>query len=280
MLQNFQDVVARLIAQKIANPILEARFLVAGALLKNPNEISSTMTFDAVTAKKIEVLLQRRLHHEPLDKILGQREFYKYNFVVNKDVLSPRPETEILVEQALKYLQHNPHAKILDLGTGSGCIIETLLAECPTARGVAVDVSAAALRVAQRNAQQLGVSERIKFVEKNWFDWQFRLEEKFDLIVSNPPYIPSADILKLDTEVKDYDPLVALDGGMDGLASYRRIARLSVELLNDGGYILLEVGLGQAEEVSQIFVKYLQVCGIVKDLAGIDRCVIMQKSVA
>ncbi|MBP5353244.1 MAG: peptide chain release factor N(5)-glutamine methyltransferase [Alphaproteobacteria bacterium] len=280
MLQSFQDVVTRLIAQKITNPILEARFLVAGALLKNPNEISSAMTFDAVTAKKIEVLLQRRLNHEPLDKILGQREFYKYNFVVNKDVLSPRPETEILVEQALKYLQHHPQTEILDLGTGSGCIIETLLAECPTAHGVAVDVSAAALRVAQRNAQQLGVSERIKFVEKNWFDWQFRLDQKFDLIVSNPPYIPSADILKLDTEVKDYDPLVALDGGMDGLASYRRIARLSVELLNDGGYILLEVGSGQADDVAKIFAKYLQVCGIVKDLAGISRCVIMQKPVA
>lgn len=280
MNNKIEEIVKKLSDAGIPNPRLEARLLVAGALQCDPNDIHSSIAFDAVTAKKIELMLRRRLNKEPIDKILGQREFYKYVFFVNKDVLSPRPDTEVLVEKALQYLASNPNANILDLGTGSGCIIETLLAECPTARGTAVDISSAALRVAQRNAQNLGIVGRLTFLQQNWFEKSFKLDEKFDLVVSNPPYIPSGDIVSLDESVKSYDPLVALDGGMDGLASYRRIARLSLELLKDGGYILLEVGQGQSREVMRIFAEFLQPVAILRDLAGIERCVILQKPVA
>lgn len=280
MIASFNDVVIKLAQADIASPRLEARLLIAGALLKNPDEIGPLTVIDSIYSKKIELMINRRLKHEPLDKILGHKEFYKYNFIVNKDVLSPRPETEILVEEALLLLKNTPSARILDLGIGSGCIIETLLAECTQACGVGVDISPSALRVAEQNAKKLNVSGRLKLEQQNWFDKSFHLNEKFDLIVSNPPYISSADIVKLDTEVKNYDPLVALDGGVDGLASYKKIAMLTSKLLNIGGYVLLEVGAGQAQDVVQIFSKYLRFTKVVKDLAEIERCVIMQKLVA
>lgn len=280
MIKNLQNVMDELVAIGVDSPRLEARMLVAGALQKNPDEISAFETFDVIAAKKIELLLRRRLQHEPLDKILGHRAFYKYDFLVNQDVLSPRPDTEILVEQALEILRDKPCARILDLGTGSGCIIETLLLECPQSTGVAVDISAAALRTAEQNAIRLGVSSRLKFEQKNWFDPSFHVHEQFDVIVSNPPYIPSTEILMLDPEVKEYDPTVALDGGADGMSGYRRIAVLAPKMLKDGGFILLEVGIHQAQEVAHIFSQKLQFCDIVRDLAGIERCVILQKKVA
>ena len=186
MIENFNDVVAKLAAAGIKSPILEARMLVAGALSKEPDEVRTSEVFDPIYSKKIELLINRRLKHEPLDKILGQRSFYKYDFIVNRDVLSPRPETEILVEEALLILKNIPAAKILDLGIGSGCIIETLLSEYPQTCGVGVDISTAALRVAEQNAKKLNVANRLKFERCNWFDKGFHLEEQFDLIVKTP----------------------------------------------------------------------------------------------
>ena len=280
MIETLKDVVAKLAESGFESPRLEARILVAGALQQDPDGLNPFEVFDPIASKKIELLLNRRLKHEPLDKIFGKRAFYKHDFIVNRDVLSPRPETEILVEKALMLLKNMPSAKILDLGVGSGCIIETLLFEYPESCGVGVDISAAALRVAEQNAHKLGVAGRLRFEKKNWFDRGFNLHEKFDLVVSNPPYISSSDILRLESDVKDYDPLVALDGGFDGLASYRRIAALSPKFLKDGGYILLEIGAGQAQDVVQIFSKYLHCVDVAPDLAQIERCVIMQKLVA
>lgn len=283
MADYFSQIVQKLAQAKIANPRLEARLLLAEVLRCNPAEIHTGIKVLAEDVKKTEVLLEQRLHHKPLDKILGYREFYKYDFTVNEDVLSPRPDTEILAEAALEILQGTPEPKILDLGCGSGCIIETLLKEIPQAIGCAVDISEKALAVARQNADNLAIGERLRFVNTSWFDEKFAdtIGTKFDMIVSNPPYIPTADIENLEPEVKDYDPFVALDGGKSGYDSYEQIAQTAPELLKNGGYILLEAGLGQAQKIVDIFTAQgFKLLKIVNDLAGIERCVILQKAVA
>ena len=169
---------------------------------------------------------------------------------------------------------------VLDLGTGSGCILLSLLKENPQSEGVGVDISEAALQIARENAKALNVEKQVKWLNLDWFKSDFlqKINAQFDLIVSNPPYIPDKDIAQLEDEVKLYDPLYALSGGEDGLVSYRRIAELAPFLLKEGGYILLECGIGQAQAVADIFMKNnLSFCKILKDLQNIERCVILKK---
>ncbi|MEE6207918.1 MAG: peptide chain release factor N(5)-glutamine methyltransferase [Alphaproteobacteria bacterium] len=280
MTDYFTQIVQKLVQAGIENPRLEARILLAHILHCEPDEIFTGINISPENMQRTEVLLQQRLAHKPLDKIIGKRAFYKAEFKVNEQVLSPRPDTEILVEAALEYLQNKAKPHILDLGTGSGCIIETLLQEIPDAKAIAVDISAAALQVAKENAARLKVSERLRFINADWFSADFvqQINATFDMVVSNPPYIPTAQIADLDVEVKDYDPLFALDGGTSGFDSYRRIADIAPQLLKERGYILLEAGINQAEAIRNIFIQSgLKHVKTVRDLAGIERCVIMQK---
>lgn len=275
----FLQAVQTLAEAQIENPRLETRLIFADVLHCSPSEIFQDISLTSPEIEKINDMLAQRLKHKPLDKILGHREFYKYDFIVNEDVLSPRPDTEILVEAALEILHNISNAKILDLGCGSGCIIETLLKEIPSASGCAVDISANALKIAQKNADNLAVNEHLNFINANWFtdDFTAQIGKKFDMIVSNPPYIPSADIAVLDTEVKDYDPLLALDGGQSGFESYKRIAQIAPKLLNNGGYILLEAGYGQAKQIANIFITQgFDLLKIVNDLSDIERCVVLR----
>ena len=275
----FLQAVQTLAEAQIENPRLETRLIFADVLHCSPSEIFQDISLTSPEIEKINDMLAQRLKHKPLDKILGHREFYKYDFIVNEDVLSPRPDTEILVEAALEILHNISNAKILDLGCGSGCIIETLLKEIPSASGCAVDISANALKIAQKNADNLAVNEHLNFINANWFtdDFTAQIGDKFDVIVSNPPYIPSADIAVLDTEVKDYDPLLALDGGQSGFESYKRIAQIAPKLLNNGGYILLEAGYGQAKQIANIFITQgFDLLKIVNDLSDIERCVVLR----
>ena len=259
----------------------EARYIIASLLQIELGELSSyTKDLTAQQEESLQKVVAKRCQHFPLDKIFGSRGFYKFDFVVSEDVLSPRPDTEILVEAALEEIQSRPCQKILDLGTGSGCIILSLLAECPHLRGVAIDASVSALEIAQKNAAKLGLTQQVKFLHSSWFDegcvnlWG----KDFDIIVSNPPYIPSADILSLTEEVKAHDPHLALDGGKDGLKDYRQIALKAYEALQKGGKIFLEVGIGQAQEVVRIFEKQkFHLCEIRKDYGGIERCIILKK---
>ncbi|MBR1841138.1 MAG: peptide chain release factor N(5)-glutamine methyltransferase [Alphaproteobacteria bacterium] len=279
----FSECVKKLQAADIAMPRLEARMLWSEVLKCAPAEVYENASLTDAQKEQIFAMLKRRLSHEPMDKILGHREFYKADFKVNTDVLSPRPDTETLVESALNLLPINTQAKILDLGTGSGCIILSLLAERIKAYGVAVDISPAALAVAEENAEHLGVCNRLNFICADWFQSDFTalIADKFDIIISNPPYIPSADIEKLADEVKNYDPRTALDGGADGYDSYIRIAELAPIILKNGGLLILEAGYNQAEKIRQICenhnMSHLQT---IKDLAGINRCIIMKKAVA
>lgn len=265
----------------IESPRLEARMLVAHVLgvdyqhlFHQERELSETQLFE------LDNLLAERLAHKPLDKVLGYRWFYKYKFEVSEAVLSPRPDTEVLVEAAIEHIKTNGLKKVLDLGTGSGCILLSIAADCLQVEGTGFDKSGEALEIAARNAYDLGVQPRIKLVEGTWYNDQLSAEvdAPFEVIVSNPPYIKSAEIEQLDREVKDFDPRIALDGGKDGLQDYRRLAKVIPPLLADNGVVFLEVGEDQAQEVAAIFCAAgMDLLRIIKDLSDIDRCVMLKK---
>lgn len=233
----------------------DARFLLQGILgVDGAALLTAPQHRLGDKAPAITAAMQRRLlRHEPISRILGVREFYGREFAVTPDVLDPRPDTEALVDLALDYCASvglkTRAARIADIGTGSGILIATLLAELPLATGVATDVSAAALAVAERNAARLGIADRCDFVLTRGLD---DCEGIFDLIVSNPPYIASGDIETLDAEVRDFDPPVALDGGLDGLDIYREFAR-GLRPRLEHGRLMLEFGFDQRIDIEGIF---------------------------
>lgn len=283
MIDFYSYVIQKLVDGGISNPRLEARILISHVLECSPSEIYMGKEIDDINKEKIEKLLTKRINHYPLDKIIGHKEFFKAEFFTNEYVLSPRCDTEILVESVLEYTREKTDVSILDLGTGSGCIIESLLLEMPSAKGDAVDISDEALKVAKQNARKLGVNERINFIQADWFANNFlkNFNQQYDIIVTNPPYIPSDDIKKLDDEVKEHDPILALDGGKDGLDSYIRISELAPDLLKDNGLIFIEAGIFQSQEIIKIFSKKGFILKTTAcDLSSIERCVIMQKAIA
>ncbi|MGH6855366.1 MAG: peptide chain release factor N(5)-glutamine methyltransferase [Aestuariivirga sp.] len=230
--------------------VLDARLLLQGASgLRHEDMIADPdRQIGAAAAANFHRMVARRLTHEPVSRILGWREFYGRIFKVTPAVLDPRPDTETLIEEALKHMK--PHARILDLGTGSGAIVLTLLAECAGATGVATDLSAAVLAVAGENALRLGLAGRLTLIHCNWFEG---VAGEFDIIVSNPPYIPLSEIARLPFNVRGFDPPQALDGGPDGLEAYRRLAVGAGARLAPGGLVLVEIGAGQEEAVRAIF---------------------------
>ena len=281
MTQIFDKIVQKLSLAGIESPRLEARLILAAAKNVEYAEISAFTELNDTECALAKKMLEKRLKHKPLDKILGHREFYKYDFLCNEDVLSPRPDTEILVEQAAKLIFKHTLKNALELGVGSGCVILSLLADFSFLCGTGVDISAKALQVAEKNALNLGVQDRIEFVNLDWNDADFvsAFKKKFDIIVSNPPYIPSADIADLAPEVRDFDPIEALDGGESGFDAYERIAKIAPLLLKENGYLLFEAGYNQASEISEICEKNgFRLIKTEKDLAKIERCVIVQKN--
>lgn len=218
-------------------------------------------------------MINRRLQGVPLQYITGHQEFMALDFKVNPHVLIPRQDTEVLVETLMKHIgKHSAgNIGILDIGTGSGCIAVSLAYYIKNCLVTAVDISDGALALAQQNAAALGVGSRIDFLKGNLFEG---LEgKKFDVIASNPPYIPSFEIDGLQTEVKDHEPLAALDGGTDGLDFYRRIIEKAPLYLKEEGLLAFEVGFGQSQAVSSLMKKSFKDIGIVRDLAQIERVV-------
>lgn len=199
-----------------------------------------------------EALIERRLSSEPVAYIIGEQAFWSLDFHVNQHTLIPRPDTETLVEVTLGNLPTNKPATIWDVGTGSGCVLLSVLAERPMTIGVGLDISADALAVASKNAHRHGLAERAMFLKSDLFD-ALGTEETADLIVSNPPYIPTLDIHDLMSDVRDFEPMSALDGGDDGLVFYRRLAEMGYQKLKLTGVLAVEIGIGQADEVSRIF---------------------------
>lgn len=252
---------------------LEARLFLGFVLGVSPETLllNPARTFQAHERAQLELLLRRRIAREPIAYILGTREFWSLPFQVTRDTLVPRPETETVVEAALAHAPAAPMS-VLDLGTGSGCLLLALLQELQGAHGVGVDVSDAALDVARNNACTLGFGARARFVNSLWGDG---IDERFDVIVSNPPYIATSEIERLSPDVAKFEPRLALDGGPDGLDHYRAIAPRLAHMLAPGGIVAFEVGLGQAGEVCEILSSAgIHVVARKADLGGMPRCVV------
>ncbi len=222
---------------------------------------------------RYEAMVERRLAGEPVARIIGRWEFYGLDFELGPDTLVPRPETELLVDIGLAFMKRTGGTRLLDLGTGTGAIAISLLVERPHASGVATDLSAGALAVARGNAARLGVLGRLELRQGSWFE-AVEPGTSYDLIVSNPPYIETTTIGTLQMEVREHDPLLALDGGPDGLDPYRVIAAGAGEFLRPGGMLAVEIGHEQGESVAALFGEAgFGEVAIRKDLSGLDRVV-------
>ena len=252
-----------------------ARRLLAVALGLTPEEVfaRTDRTITEAEGKRIAGIVQRALKHEPLSRIEGKREFWGLEFTLSPETLDPRPDTETVVEAVVARLPERDRPyRFLDLGTGTGCLLLALLKEFPMATGIGLDRAPGAAATARDNAMHLGLACRAGFAAG---DWTAAVAGKFDAIVANPPYIPTGDIAALPREVRDFDPLQALDGGGDGLDAYRRIARDLPRLLAPGAFFACEVGAGQDNAVAEILAEQgLVIDAVVSDLAGIARCVV------
>ena len=280
----------RLDGAGIASARIDARVLLAHALDAEPASVPGRgrHPLPARARRRFAGLVSRRLSREPIAHITGHREFWSLSFEVTADTLVPRPDSETVVEAALAWSTGNGvPASVLDLGTGSGCLLLALLSELPAARGTGVDVSPSALAVAGRNAARLGLAGRARFVRD---DWGASLAGPFEVIVANPPYIAEAAALEgahdgahdsrvaVDPEVADFEPKVALYGGADGLDCHRALGPQAARLLAPEGALFLEIGYGQAAEVTALLSESaLQVIEIKKDISGIPRCVVARR---
>lgn len=274
-LQDWLSRATQALASVAEQPRSEARRLVEAALnwpiasqLADPDQ-----TIDAASLEALDALLHRRAErHEPLSRILGRREFWGLSLEIDGATLDPRPDTETLVELALDLFsgpERSPPGQILDLGTGSGALLLALLSEYPEAQGLGVDQDSGTLATAARNAARLGLGGRARF---EGGDWLSGVSGRFDLIVSNPPYIPTGDLAGLDRAVRDFDDPLALDGGADGLAFYARTLREAGRCLAPGGVLILELGIGQADSVQALGRDSgWRLLSLRDDLAGIPR---------
>lgn len=263
--------IARLEAAGVAGAARDFRvlfdeaFAIGGATRDHPQTRERP---NAVTLEILDLFLGQRARRVPVSQIIGRRAFWRHEFVVTADVLDPRPETETLVEAALS----EPFKTVLDLGTGSGCILLSLLAERPKASGVGVDKSAKALAVAAQNAAKLGLTERVSLLDGSWFS---PVRPHFELIVSNPPYIPLAEMDSLAPEVNQHEPEMALTDGVDGLTAFKNIFEEASDYLAPGGSVMVEFGWGQGPDVERIAQSYGWTDTMFRaDLGGKDRVLV------
>ncbi len=253
LLQAWQSAKKRLADAGLAGPVIDARLLVEAAANATRADIVSD-PYRALTPEQeatLEDYLSRREHREPVSHILGRKGFWKIMLNVTPDVLTPRPDTETVVEWVLRDFPEPAAWSVLDLGVGSGAIILSILAERPAARGLGIDVSEEALAVARENAANLGLAGRLALLRGDWTEGLS--EASFDLVVSNPPYIASDVIETLEPEVRDHEPRVALEGGADGLMHYRRLAPEILRVLKPGGRFAVEIGYDQKTAVEALF---------------------------
>ncbi|MEJ8570335.1 peptide chain release factor N(5)-glutamine methyltransferase [Microbaculum marinum] len=276
----------RLAEAGVATPELDARLLVAHAagLDRVAMIAEARSSLDAMTISQIDHLVARRLAGEPVGRILGHREFWGLDFALGPDTLEPRPDSETVVEAALAAVDAGPGRnaalKVADLGTGTGCLLVALLRELPMGSGVGVDISPGAVEVARRNAQANGVADRARFVVGSWLSALTDGDSgsPYDVIVANPPYIESEECGRLQRDVADHDPILALDGGPDGLVAYREILKDARDMLTPGGVLVLELGMGQTAAVSRLSERSgMAVAAVRCDLGGIERALTVRR---
>ncbi len=258
----------------ITEPRREANSLLALALEKDKTFLIAHPEYElsGTEERRFQDFLERRANREPFQYIAGRQEFYGLDFAVTKDVLIPRPETESIVEAAIEILQAKGSSTFCEVGIGSGCIAVSILHQVETASAFGLDVSPQALEIAAKNAATHKVLNRLELKISNVFG--VLKDEKFDLIVSNPPYIPGADIENLQAEVRDFEPIIALTDGKDGLSIIEKIIVEAPGFLNENGFLLMEIGFGQADKAREMFrLKIWREVSILPDLQGIPRTI-------
>jgi release factor glutamine methyltransferase len=272
------DAVARLAAAGIGGSRFEARVLLAAVLETDSAAILGypERALTAIEAARLAELVGRRAAREPAARLLGRREFWSLDFRLSPDTLVPRPDSETLIEAALAALPDRAAPlRILDLGTGTGCLLLALLSELPAAFGIGVDIAPGAAETARDNAEALGLAGRARFFVGSWAE---AISKPFDVILANPPYIKSGAIAGLAPEVVFHEPRRALDGGTDGLSFYRVLAPETARLLSETGIALFEIGAGQAADVAEVMQGAgLDVDKVCRDLSGIERCIQVRK---
>jgi release factor glutamine methyltransferase len=266
----------RLAAAGVADARREARLILAHALGVEAVAVTGYPERPVPDPGAFEALIARRERREPLSHLTGRREFWSLVLETGPATLDPRPDSEAVIEAGLETVADRAAPlSVLDLGTGTGCLLLAVLHELPQASGLGIDISLPAIAVARRNADRLGLASRARFESGNWGR---SLDGPLDLVLCNPPYIPIADIAGLEPEVAVFEPRVALDGGPDGLDAYRALMPDIARLLAPRGAAVLEIGAGQREEVAHIVAREgLAVTGVSRDLAGRDRCLTVRK---
>jgi release factor glutamine methyltransferase len=264
----------------VPSPRLDSEIILAHTLKISRTDLwtQNQRILSESEIKMVKKYMERRFNREPISQICGHQEFWSIDFVVDENVLSPRPETELLIETALNCISSSPTAKILDLGVGSGAIAVTMAKEISECKVSAIDIDPKALNIAKENSERHGVINRIEFIcaDLRTSDWS----GCFSLILSNPPYIKSEDIEKIMPEVRNYEPRIALDGGVTGLDFYRSIIPMAVDRLEENGFLILEIGHDQAYEVTALLNNFscYQNIKVIQDYSGYDRVVKAQKT--
>ncbi len=261
----------------INNPYLDTELILSKAINKKREEVllNSNNKLNNIYKEKFENYLLRRCQKEPMAYILGYKHFWKYKFLTNKSVLIPRPDTELLIEETLNYIPINKSKKILDIGTGSGCIVVSLLKERPKCQATAVDISLKAINVAKINAKLHQLENKIKFINMDIDKYK---SSNYDLIVSNPPYVNSIELNRLDDDIKFHEPRLALSGGSDGFRDIKKVIVKSKKLLKINGKLIIEIGHKQKNKSVNILKENgFYINNISKDLSNKDRCIISTK---
>jgi release factor glutamine methyltransferase len=262
---------------KIANPQLDSEILLSNSIKRdkkhiilNPKEI-----LNLEQLRKFKSLIERRKKSEPIAYLVNKKEFWKDEFFVNKDVLIPRPDTELIIEQVLKIYSKNLQLQVLDIGTGSGCILLSILRERPNFYGTGIDISKKSINVSKFNTKQLNLTNRVKFFHSSVDNFK---NGKYDIIVSNPPYIKQLSLKYLEKDVVNFEPKLALSGGFDGFSKIRKVINKASILVKKNGKFILEIGFNQKDKVIKILKEEgFYVNKAIKDYGNNDRCIISTK---
>lgn len=272
LLSELQKKITKILAEGgIETNSLDARIILKEIFNFDEKELilNSDLILSESKISKVQKIITRRLNLEPVSKIFGKRDFYNSTFSISDDVLDPRPETENIVEIANNFILEKGYESFIDLGTGSGCIILSILKENKNLTAVGVDISIDAINIAKKNSKDMNLEKRSSFLVSNWLS---SIYNSYDLIISNPPYIPSDEIITLSKTVKNFDPLISLDGGQDGLKCYKEIAQDINRVINKNGRVILEIGYNQAHDVIKIFEsKEFKLLKIYNDINGLNR---------
>ena len=278
---NYQTIINRaaniLRNNSILNPYLDSEILLSNILHTTREKLLLNLEKQITLQerKKFDIVIEKRKKKEPLAYILSKKEFWNTNFIINNSVLIPRPDTEIMVQEALNYLKIDRKYQILDIGTGSGCILISVIKERKTSKGIGIDVSKYAIHVAKNNAKIQQLENRIKFIHSD-IDKFYSI--KYDLILSNPPYISRLNLKRLSEDIRNYEPILALDGGSDGYSKITNVVKKSSKLIKIKGKLILEIGFGQLSKSVKILKQHgFYINKVSKDLAGKSRCIISTK---